>query len=218
MLRIGLVAEGKSDWIVLEELIQAAHPGIDIEFERLRPDFTLVSRSPFGWKGVRAWCLENGPQLEILMRGVVGRPLHLLILHVDCSMAHNEQADRPCPPALDTADALRTVITQTWLARSSLPGFLVLATPSRSSDTWVVAALDPPYVGRVLLECDERAEEELVGRGLLRKKQGEVKKHEARYRPLCRQMASQIDRVCQSCSEAQRFRIEVATAISDVTT
>jgi hypothetical protein len=214
MLRIGLVAEGRSDWLVLEEFIRAAYPDRELEFERLRPDFTLVSRSPHGWKGVRAWCRENGPQLELLMRGVVGRPLHLLILHVDCSMAHNEGADLPCPPARNTADALRAIVARSWLARFPLPGFLVLATPSRSSDTWVVAALEPPYVSRVLLECDDRVENEFVGRGLLPRKQGEVKKQAIRYVPLCRQMASQIDRVCQSCSEAERFRAEIATAIA----
>jgi hypothetical protein len=182
VLRVGIIAEGKSDWLVLEAVMRSVYP--DVEFERLRPDMTLASRSPHGWHGVKAWCRENGSRLEILMRGVIGRPLHLLVVHADCSMAHNEDVDHPCPPARATADALREVMTRAWLNAESLPRFVVLATPSRTADSWVVAALDPPYQGKVPLECDERAERELVARGLLRKKGGEVKKPEARYAPL----------------------------------
>jgi hypothetical protein len=210
ILRVGIVAEGKSDWLVLEAVMKSVHP--DMEFERLRPDMTLASRSPHGWRGVRAWCQENGSRLEVLMRGVLGRPLHLLVVHADCSMAHNESVNLPCPPARATADALREVITRSWLGSESLPRFVILATPSRTVDSWVVAALDPPYEGKVPLECDERVERELVARGLLRAKNGEVKKPEARYGPLVQGMVQKLERVRTSCPEGERFRSEVAAA------
>jgi hypothetical protein len=214
MLRVGIVAEGKSDWLALEEIMRSVQP--DIDFERLRPDLTLISRSPHGWRGVKAWCRENGSRLEALMSGVVGRPLHLLVIHADCSMAHNEEAVHPCPPAQATADALRMVMTGAWLGCDVLPRFVVLATPSLTMDTWVVAALDPPYEGQNPLECDDEAERELVRRRVLRLRDGEVKKPERQFRPLAEKMAERLDEVCAACSEAARFRREIQLALSTV--
>jgi len=209
MIRVGIVAEGPSDWMALEELMKAVHP--DIEFVRLRPDMTLASRSAHGWTGVRAWCRQEGARLETLLSGVVGSPIHLLVIHVDCSMAHNVSALHPCPPARDTADALRKVLIQDWLGLPSLPGFVVLATPSRTIDAWVVAALEPPYEGSVPLECDDDAERGLLRRGC-RLRDGEVKKPAAKYQPLAESMAQALDHVCVVCTEAARFREEFAAA------
>jgi hypothetical protein len=211
MIRIGIVAEGPSDWLALEELIKAIHP--DVDFIHLRPDMTLVSRSPHGWKGVKAWCKQEGARLEALLSGIQGYPIHLLVIHVDCSMAHNVGVLHPCPPARATADALREVLIQDWLGLGSLPGFVLLATPSRTTDAWIVAALEPPYSGSEPLECDDLAERELARRGLLPRKDGEVKKPHAKYRPLAEAMARALDRVCGICTEAERFREEFAAAV-----
>ena len=212
MIRIGIVAEGKSDWLALEELMKTIHP--DVDFVRLRPDMNpLASRSSYGWKGVRAWCQQEGGRLETLLAGVIGSPIHLLVIHVDCSMAHNVDALHPCPPARATADALRETLIRDWLGRPSLPDFVVLATPSRTTDSWIVAALDPPYAGNEPLECDDLAERELVRRRLLRLRDGEVKKTEGKFRPLAEAMAQALDRVCGICTEAERFREDFAAAV-----
>lgn len=211
MIRVGIVAEGKSDCLALEELLRAIHP--DIDFLRLRPDMTLVSGSPHGWKGVKAWCQQEGGRLETLLTGVTGLPVHLLVIHVDCSMAHNVGALRACPPARTTADALREVIVRDWLGQPSLPNFVILATPSRTTDAWVVAALDPPYSGKGPLECDDLAEGELARRRLLRRKDGEVKKPDARYRPLVEMMVKELTQVCAVCTEAARVREDFSTAV-----
>ena len=48
MLRVGIVAEGTSDWLVLEEVMKTVHP--DVEIERLRPNrpCTLIIGSAVG--------------------------------------------------------------------------------------------------------------------------------------------------------------------------
>jgi hypothetical protein len=211
MLRVGIVAEGKADWFVLEEIMRALFQ--EIEFERLRPDMTLVSRSSFGWRGVKAWCNENRARLETLLSGVKDRPIHLLVIHVDCSMAHNEGVAYPCPPPSLNVNALRSVVLDSWFGLPALPGFIVFATPSMTSDTWVVAALEPSYEPDSL-ECDERVERELVARGLLRTKDGEVKKPEKRYRPLVAQMIRELNRVRERCPEADRFCSEFGSAVA----
>lgn len=212
MIRVGIVAEGKSDWLALEELMRAVHP--DVTFMRLRPEMTPDSHSPNGWKGVRAWCRQEGSRLEALMTGVVGQPIHLLVVHVDCSMAHNVAALHPCPPARDTADALREVVARDWLGRVPLPTFIVLATPSWTTDTWVTAALEPPYSGGQPLECDQNVDRELHRRRLLPMKEGELKKPEAKFRPLAEEMGRKIDHVCRVCTEAARFREDLTVALA----
>ncbi|PYQ62346.1 MAG: hypothetical protein DMF53_13180 [Acidobacteria bacterium] len=214
MIRVGLVAEGPSDWLALEELIRTVAP--DADFLHLRPDMdNLTSRSPYGWKGVRAWCREMGPLLETFLSGIPGLPLDFLVIHVDCSMAHNLGISYPCPPADTTSNALREAVTRDWLGRDSLPGFVVLATPSVSTDAWIVAALDdPPYQGSVPLECDLNVERELHRRRLLPLKGGEVKKPASRYQPIAKQMAQNIDKVCAACPEASRVRTEIVAAVS----
>ena len=203
MLRVGIIAEGKSEWLVLEAIMRQLQP--DIEFVRIRPDFTLASMSPFGWKGVRAWCQEFGGKLEAFMRGVKGREIDLLVIHADCSMAHNEQADRPCPPASDTADALRKIVVSGWLKLATHPHFVLVTNPSKSTDAWVVAALEPPYRKLEVIECDEAVDNELVARGLLRMKNGKPQKSEPRYRPLAELVAQRLDTVQAHCLEAKRF-------------
>jgi hypothetical protein len=214
MIRVGIVAEGTSDWLALEELMRTVHP--DVDFVRLRPDMTLASLSPHGWKGVKAWCQQEGARLEALLSGISGFPIHLLVIHVDCSMAHNVEVLHPCPPARATADALRKVLVREWLGLPSLPGFVVLATPSRTTDAWIVAALQPPYSGNKPLECDDLAERELVRRRFLRLRDGEVKKPAAKYRPLAEAMAQALDHVCEICTEAERFRQDFATAVASI--
>ena len=215
MLRIGLGVEGKSEWMVLEAAIRAIVP--DVDFVRIRPDFTLVSGSPFGWRGVKAWCEENGSRLETFLSGVPSLPLHLLVVHADCSMAHNEDARRPCPPAVATADALRGVIVSSWLSLPSQPPYVVVVNPAMTTDAWIVGALQPPYSGLAELECDDRAEFELVRLGFLRQRDGEVKKAESSYKPLVEMFRNELALVRRHCTQLDRFCIEIANAARLVT-
>jgi hypothetical protein len=212
MIRIGIVAEGKSEWLVLEAVMRVLHDEID--FVRIRPDLDMLSGQPFGWRGVKAWCSENGNTLGAFMKGVRSKPLDLMVIHCDCSMAHNVSANRPCPPARDTADALRDVIVREWLRLDTIPVFVVLTTPSRTMDAWVVSVLDPPHEEATCIECLEAVENVLVARHLLRKKDGEVKKQEARYRPLAERVAAELPTARARCTEAERFVVEFQAALA----
>lgn len=214
MVRIGIVAEGRSDWEMIEEIIKSLYP--DVEFERICPDYQLASlpNKPFGWKGVRAWCKENGGRLRIIMDGVIGRELQLLIIHVDASMADKVLRPLPpCPPANKTTDQLRVVMTSKWLKSNPLPGYVVLVTPSKMTDTWIVATLNH---NRINIECDFEVEEELAQHRLLPRKKGEVKKPRNRYLPLAQRVARQLNNVRSVCTEADRFVREFQAAYSSV--
>ena len=213
-MRFGVVAEGVSDFLILQAVVGIVDP--DIELQRLQPDTTLVSGFPNGWKGVRAWCQENGGKLKALLRGVKGQELDGLIVHADCSMADKVEAERACPPASDTADALRSVM-ESWLGLSPLPPWLVLATPSMTSVTWIVAALDPSYEPTCEhIECDLKAEDELKKRKLVRVRNGSVKSPKRVFPPLLAEMCSRWEEVKGLCTEAARCESELSQAVEAV--
>lgn len=216
-MRIGVVAEGVTDFMVIEEVLRLIDPSI--EAQRLQPDTTLMSGRPNGWRGVRAWCNENGPRVRALLRGVKGQELDGLVVHVDCSMAGNVGAQRPCPPANATASALRPVVVG-WLGINPLPPWLVLALPSQTSATWLVAALAPPYTpprGRIL-ECDLRAEDELPRRRELgvKVKNGAVKSPARCYPPLVQAMGAAWAGVKAACGQAAQFEADLRGAVAAV--
>ena len=204
MLRVGIVAEGLSDFLVFEQVMKKICS--DVEFVRLQPNQTLLTGLSNGWTGVRAWCRRYGNRLESFMGEAQGEPLHVLVIHADCSMADKEGAERPCPPASETALALSEVISQSWLNRTSLPDFVVIATPSKSSDAWVIATFEPPYSNIDDLECDKGAEDEFVTRRIFKRKDGKPKKHIPTYTTLAERVGERIDLVYAHCPQAVAFR------------
>lgn len=211
-MHVGLVTEGKSEWFVLEALIRRIDP--KARFTRFRPDLTLLSGAPHGWRGVKHWCEENRSDLHALLRGVKGDEIDLLVVHVDCSMAQNVGARRPCPPPEATADELRRVVLDVWLAGAAGSFPTVVVAAAQTIDTWVVAALEPPFAPAGHVECATDAEDELVRRRLLRRKDGEVKKPESRFKPLAEQVSVRFEVVMAACAQAQRFHDECAGAFA----
>jgi hypothetical protein len=212
MLRVGLVAEGRSDFLVLEQVMKKVQA--NIECVEVHPNHIPILGLGNGWKGVRGWCRRYGAQLELFMSGFADKPLHILVIHADCSMADKEGAEHPCPAASTTATALVEVITKTWLNRHPLPDFVVIATPSKSSDAWVIATFDPPYSNLVDLECDKGAEDEFVRRKLLKRKDGKPKKHIPTYRRLAERIDTGIDLVYAHCPQAEAFRTNFQAAVA----
>jgi hypothetical protein len=209
MIRVGIVAEGSSDWIILEEVMKIVHD--DLEFQHIQPDQTLASKRPFGWRGVKAWCEEFGPKLESFMTGITPK-LDLLVIHADCSIADKIGLERPCPPPSDTADGLKTEIAKKWLGRKIRPEFVVLVTPSKSTDAWVVASLRPPYSRLANVECELGVEDELVRRRRLRRKGDQIKKPAYQYSQFAAELRSAFERVCKYCTQASLFRSEFTLA------
>ncbi len=211
MLRVGIIAEGLSDLMVLEELIRSSRP--DAELIAPQPDESLTHLGQ-GWVGVRNWCRDFGPGLESFLGGVVPLPIHLIVIHVDCDIADHHGLELPCPPATDTAEAVSRLVRETWLNRASRPEFVVISTPSMSSEAWVAATLDPPHPNLSDIECDKDVANEFVRRRLLRRKDGQVKKAATAYRPLAQAMGRSLGLVFAHCSRAAAFRDEFEVAAS----
>lgn len=197
-MHLGIVAEGPSDLILLEQIATQLHP--DCTVSRLQPEATLGQRGA-GWRAVRAWCLQFGQDLDLIMEADPRDPIDRLLIHVDCSMAHNVEANRPCPPSIDTANKLRSVVLESWLRMKEQPAWLHIATPSSSSDTWLAAVLAPPPAPGPI-ECldQEVVENHLATKKLLRRKaDGRVAKPARIYEALAEETVAQLQRLREAC-------------------
>lgn len=203
--KIGVVSEGPTDFLVLKAVIGELLGEQPVEFRRIHPDEIMISPFGNGWRGVQRWCQEYGPTLESFMRDIPSDMLDLLVVHVDGSVAGEQDISvaKPCPPPRPTADALREVISRDWLQRPSLPSFVVLATPMVDTETWVVSAVAPP--GKTICECDPKVWRTLVELKRLRTKDGKLKKSQVEYRPLAEAVGKELARVRTTCTEAERF-------------
>ena len=220
MLRVGVVSEGISDFLVLQEVMRQVRP--DAEFVHLHPIDT-ASLLGWGWTGVRAWCQRFGPELDLLMAEFPGGPLQLLVIHLDCSMAYHVEAHRPCPPAAATAEALLAIVEEQWLQRMPRHPAVVIATPAMTTDTWVVATLDPCPVDLAMIECDHKIETYLLNDiwgsiRRLRSKDGKVKKSRTAYQSFAALVGTNMDRVITRCPQAKAFRTEFSEAALVVST
>lgn len=164
-LRIALIAEGVTDYEVLDAVIEAMLNGRSYILTLLQPESSVAfigggNAGHFGggWKGVYRWCVQ-----AVLRSGgkLSDDPLFLgqdlLLIHLDADVAsedpvHNEfpitelagvlPCERPCPPPNATTNSLRNVMLS-WIGEIQTPPNTVLCTPSKSIETWVIAAIFP---------------------------------------------------------------------------
>lgn len=210
-VRVAVVSEGPSELAIIEAIAQRLDP--DVLVDHIWPDMTVSGRS-YGWRGVWSWCAEHGPKLEVFMRGVIGREYDVLVVHVDCSMAHNLDITNPCPPAATTGSQLGLALLG-QLTRGPTC-WIVTMTPSLTSEAWIAASLVPPYTSKIPIECDPNVENELANRKLLRRKKGIVKKPVAQYRDLVAMMMTRWNLVTQVCGQAATFEQALVAAFACV--
>jgi len=170
-LRIAAAVEGPTDAIVLRAILKALLPDdTDFLFQTLQPEGSAAfGTMGTGWAGVYRWsrqaALEGGGSVS----GSLALSQHdVLIVHVDADVAGQRYAsggiqdpphqdlpcEEPCPPPDATTNALRTVVLG-WLGERACPQGVVLWTPSKNTDAWVLAAMwpDNKQVQRQDWEC-----------------------------------------------------------------
>jgi hypothetical protein len=227
---IGTVVEGPTDRIVLEAILRKLIPG-DHSFRSLQPPVTFGEIGA-GWKGVRRWCRQTwqqpGISLDALLSSAAGQPLDLLVIHVDASIAAEadlQESDddpvtgiqKPCPPIAPTGAQLRRVIAH-WLRQDDLPPKIVLAIPVQDTESWTFAALlpDDELCGRADYECLRAGKNHPGSRlalkkfsKLLRRTDGQIKKHGQSYREIAPQIAAAWETVCRVCGQAAQFTQDI---------
>ena len=162
-MRVAAAVEGPTDRIALEAILSAVFPEADLEFQTLQPEGSLAFGSKlftdtgYGWGGVYRWIRQAVEEGGGAISGCSVLDYHdALVVQVDADVAHTTYrnanivdarhndlpCDQPCPPASATTNALQSVVLD-WLGENACPDGVVLCTPSKSIDTWVLAAVCP---------------------------------------------------------------------------
>jgi hypothetical protein len=229
LLRIAAVAEGKTDRSVLEAAIAALLPGRPFDLKLLQPE-DPASTAPFGiqrpggWGGVYRWCRESVARAGRLGADVVLATYDVVILHLDADVADStyrsagirdapEPTDLPCaqncPPPSATTDALRVALLR-WAGERQNPPRVVLCTPSKATETWVLAALFPtdPTVAAVNFECRKKPQDLFHGKPEPDRLVSGGKKLWERYEGKRDAIRLAWGAVRQRCTEAERFSVD----------
>lgn len=225
-LRIAAAVEGPTDAIVLRAILKAFLPDTDFVFQTLQPEGSVAFGSTgAGWVGVYRWSRQSAREGSGSVSGSSALSNHdVLIVHVDADVAGKKYADgniqdapcedlpceQPCPPPCETTNALRAVVLN-WLGeRRGCPPRVVLCTPSKSIETWVLAAVWPEgnVVRRDDWECHPDPERQLAALPMHRR----FRKRPDDYRRKQGDMEKAWPEVSARLTEAARFEAEFLSA------
>ncbi len=230
-LRVAAAVEGPTDAILLRAVIDHLLENTEFEFQTLQPEGSAAfgsapfGRTGVGWGGVYRWARQSATEGGGSVSGSSVLSNHdLVIVHVDADVAGNSYSsagirhpphqdlpcEQDCPPADHTTDALRTVVLQ-WLGlRRSVPQ-LVLCTPSKSTEAWVIAAVwpDNPVMLRGNWECHPDPQRQLRALPLARR----FAKRASDYRARQGEITAAWPSVCAQCAEASRFDQDFRSAL-----
>jgi hypothetical protein len=226
--RIALVAEGPTDFEVIQAALKAIVPD-RFTLTLLQPEPTQPTMGT-GWGGVLKWCsaagarhagaLDTDPTLE---------GFDLLVIHLDVDVAHKQYADcgpevpeqaaakgwaelpcaMPCPPVADTCVRLQAAL-QSWLNPAQAGAKTVLCLPAQSSGTWLAAATLP--ADHELLagaECNVAVESRLALLPLAQR----IRKTAREYRAHAVHITANWAGVKALCSQAMAFEQAVRAAL-----
>jgi len=224
-LRIALVAEGPTDEVVIRAVLRALLK-TPFVLVRLQPEGSAVFGTlGSGWGGVYRWCKEVSKK----HRHVAGSdPLlfnyDALIIHLDADVAGLRYEDydfipdcndgklpcqQPCPPPEKTTNALRCVL-QSWCDFSWPHLKTVVCMPSKSSETWILAALFPQdkefiHQGECLPLPENRLKQQ--------PKKNRIRKCVQHYEDHERNIEASWSAITSKLKEAARFQSDFMTQI-----
>lgn len=227
-LRIALVAEGPTDYEVIQAALKAVMPDPFV-LTMLQPEPTQPAMGS-GWGGVLKWCCAAGQRHGASLGSdptLAG--FDLLVIHLDADVARASYADcgaeamrmatekawgrlpcaAPCPPASDTCANLSAVLAS-WLAPAVAGAKAVLCLPAQSTGTWLAAAALP--VGHALLdgaECDSTLESRLP----LLPLEHRIRKTAREYRAHAGRVTANWAHVKALCGQAATFELAVQAAL-----
>jgi hypothetical protein len=225
-LSIALVAEGPTDGTVIRAAIRAALGGAKFRLTKLPPEESVAfHRAGAGWPGVYKWCKAAAARGSgrLANDNLTFAAHDLLVLHLDADVADKTYASanivptgadialpcaKRCPPAVSTTNALRRVLLS-WCGETQKPARTVICMPSKSTETWVVAALFPndkeiKKKGECLADAEARLSQQ--------PKKVRIRKCEQDYRANSAAIEHEWPRVCQF-GEAKRFKQEFLAAV-----
>jgi hypothetical protein len=205
-LRVALVCEGPTDKIVLAAILPGLlrRPVVVTMVQPMEEELGGGGALGFGWRGVRRWCQEvRAGRLSTLEDWL--SQTDLLIIHLDGDVAREPDVAcaRPCPPAEDTADALRAVLLND-LGLSAPPPGLLITTPMDATEAWLLPILRDVQTS----ECAADPAARFIG-GEPKLMNQSRKKQTARYRAASRDISAHWTRA-RGLSQLDRLERELA--------
>ena len=230
-LRVAVATEGPTDAIVLQAILKALLRNGEFVFQTVQPegsaafDSASFDRTGAGWAGVYRWIRQAVLEGDGSVSDSSVLSNHdVLIVQVDADVAGETYAngnirnapnddlpcERPCPPPDSTTNALRDVILG-WLGEHECPPGIVLCTPSRNIEAWVVAAVwpDNEVLRRGHWECHPRPDRQLAALP----KQRRFMKRPHDYRRRQGEIEKAWPKVSAGLTEAARFEKELLGAM-----
>ena len=221
LLRVAVAAEGSTDVLVVQAAVMAVLsdvcPEADLLVTKVQPDESRAFLGQ-GWRGLKRYCehlaSNGGPDSGPLANH------DLFIVHLDGEVAAEPDVACacPCPPAQDTADALRARILD-WLgAPDGIPKVL-LAVPCQETEAWLVPIFRAGQAvsassGTASVECAPKPSRHFrAGKPKLVRADG--RKVTARYRAEVGTIATNWSRALV-LSQAARFDGEIRAAVCSV--
>lgn len=223
ILRVGYVVEGKTDYIVLDALVEKFLGDKDYVPTQIQPPISEYTnhQGPLGggWKGVLMWCEQEGATPGGFAQRVSLLNYDCLIIHVDADIAAEAELQShglsvPCPPAKDTCDRLRNHLIA--LLGNPLPSNVVFCIPAQCMEAWVFSALHPDLVASFEpIECRQEVERLLIGKsdGLVRNHDGRARKEPQRYAKAAHRIAAGWPHAIATCPEALCFDNDCRAAL-----
>lgn len=230
-VRVAVAVEGPTDAVVIEAIVRRLLGGSDFELQVLQPETSSAfgasagGKTGLGWPGVFRWCRQAWTEGDgRVFSSAVFQHHDVVVVHVDADVASKTYGsgnipdaprddlpcDRPCPPASATTNELREVVLN-WLGEKECPDRLVLCTPSKSMDSWVVVALWPDNrtVAQGNWECHDNPAAQLFARP----KGSKLSKTRTNYERRKRDIANGWPNVASTLTEAARFKAEFLAAV-----
>jgi len=164
-IKVGIVAEGPSDLVVIRKLFgeyfkESGVPGVDLEFSNLQPYIDNTSKSGYsegGWLMVYKWCLAHSPELRkstYFDKGIFAEDMDAfqvsgIIVHMDadiCSELKEVGAVDDCPTdacAPEKRGEYIRLVLQSWLWPNGeeVDKQHILCPAVESTEAWLVSGL-----------------------------------------------------------------------------
>ena len=241
-LRIALVAEGVTDFVILHAAITAILGERSFVLSMLQPEASVAFSGGGdagalggGWRGVYRWCrqaaersggaVRNDPlfiaydlllvQLDADVASAVpttdATPDPVLVATLPCEYPCTPPCVQPCPLATATTNALRQALL-TWLGEYTTPPNVVLCTPSKSADAWMIAVHFPN--DREMRQRGWECHADPASRLAQQPKKQRFSKSQAHYERHAKELTAQWPNLIARMSEAARFDAEFRQVIT----
>jgi hypothetical protein len=227
-INIAIIAEGKTDFIMLEAVIKSIIQNYDPKITLIQPEESNINHLGGGWRGVCLWCDELKNTNSNIVDDIIFINYDLIIIQLDADVAdvnyssypylHINYNDLPCrkgcPPVSDTTDELRKVLLN-WLGMKSVPPKTILCTPSKSLESWVLCGLYPKdiFVKNKSIECRDNPEQLLESKPLPRLISN-GKKNVDEYKRRSVEFGRSWSFITTVCTEAKRFEDELKSTLA----